>query len=89
MKARIGWQGLTKKEYLNSGNFYLITGTDFLDGTIDFRNCHYVNEDRYAQDANIQINNDDISNFQRRNYWEGGLCRELSTSLQHLMLVSS
>jgi type I restriction enzyme S subunit len=60
MKARIGWQGLTKKEYLNSGNFYLITGTDFLDGTIDFRNCHYVNEDRYAQDANIQINNDDV-----------------------------
>jgi len=60
MKARIGWQGLTKKEYLDSGNFYLITGTDFLDGSIDFKNCHYVNEDRYAQDANIQIKNDDV-----------------------------
>lgn len=60
MKARIGWQGLTKKEYLDSGNFYLITGTDFLDGRIDLKNCHYVNEGRYAQDVNIQIKNDDV-----------------------------
>ncbi len=60
MKARIGWQGLTKKEYLDSGNFYLITGTDFIDGRIDFKNCHYVNEDRYAQDINIQIKNNDV-----------------------------
>jgi type I restriction enzyme S subunit len=29
LKARIGWQGLTTAEYLNSGDFYLITGTDF------------------------------------------------------------
>ncbi len=26
MKARIGWQGLTKKEYLNSGNFSVVSG---------------------------------------------------------------
>src|SRR5215467_5424453 len=29
LKARIGWQGLTTAEYLDSGDFYLVTGTDF------------------------------------------------------------
>ena len=28
IKARIGWQALTKQEYLTSGDYYLITGTD-------------------------------------------------------------
>jgi type I restriction enzyme S subunit len=60
MKARIGWQGLTQKEFLNEGNYYLITGTDFGKGIIDFKNCHYIGEDRYNQDINIQIKNDDV-----------------------------
>ena len=29
LKARIGWQGLTTAEYLNSGDYFLVTGTDF------------------------------------------------------------
>ena len=28
IKARIGWQALTKKEYLNTGDYYLVTGVD-------------------------------------------------------------
>lgn len=28
IKSRIGWQALTKKEYLETGDYYLITGTD-------------------------------------------------------------
>ena len=35
IKARIGWQGLTKEEYLITGNYYLITGTDFQNGEIN------------------------------------------------------
>ncbi|MGD9575971.1 hypothetical protein [Desulfovibrio sp.] len=54
IKARIGWQGLTQKEFLDDGDYYLITGTDFAEGTIDFPNCHYIGEDRYRQDTNIQ-----------------------------------
>lgn len=42
LKARIGWQGLTTSEYLDSGEYFLITGTDFKGGYIDWNNCVYV-----------------------------------------------
>lgn len=60
LKARIGWQGLTTAEYLTEGYSYLITGTGFINGAIDWENCHYVDKKRYDQDPNIQINNGDI-----------------------------
>ena len=60
IKARIGWQGLNTNEYLDSGYAYLVTGTDFANGKIDWDNCHYVAKDRFDQDRNIQIQNDDI-----------------------------
>ena len=60
MHARIGWQNLRKSEFLNSGDYYLITGTDFVDGEVDLVNCHYVTKDRYDQDPNIQIENGSI-----------------------------
>lgn len=60
LHARIGWQGLTKKEYLDEGDYYLITGVDFDQGHIDFENCHFVTKDRYDQDEHIQIDVDDI-----------------------------
>lgn len=60
MKARIGWQGLTVAEYLNKGDYFLITGTDFVDGKIKWDTCHYVNKARYAQDKNIQVKIGDI-----------------------------
>lgn len=60
MKARIGWQGLTVSEYLKSGDYYLITGTDFSNGKISWDTCHYVNKERYEQDKNIQIKPNDI-----------------------------
>lgn len=60
IKARIGWQGLTTNEYLNAGFAYLVTGTDFADGKIDWNGCHYVAKDRFDQDKNIQIQNDDV-----------------------------
>lgn len=60
MKARIGWQGMKKSEFLEVGDYYLITGTDFANGLIDFSNCNYISLDRYNQDINIQIKNDDV-----------------------------
>lgn len=60
LKARIGWQGLTTAEYLDEGYSYLITGTDFKDGHINWNGCHYVNYDRYVQDPNIQVSNGDL-----------------------------
>ena len=60
LKARIGWQGLTTAEYLDEGYAYLITGTDFKDGRINWNGCHYVNYGRYMQDPNIQVSNGDL-----------------------------
>ncbi|MDM7480446.1 MAG: restriction endonuclease subunit S [Halomonas sp.] len=60
LKARIGWQGLTTKEYLNSGHYGLITGTDFNGGKIVWEGCHFVEKDRYDQDVNIQLKNNDV-----------------------------
>lgn len=60
IKARIGWQGLTKKEYLTSGEYLLVTGVDFVDDKIDFDNCYFVSKDRYEQDENIQLKNGDV-----------------------------
>ena len=60
MHARIGWQNLRTYEFLDSGNYYLITGTDFENGYVNLSTCHYVNKDRYDQDPNIQIDNGSI-----------------------------
>ena len=57
MHARIGWQNLRTTEFLDDGKYLLITGTDFVDGKIDFTRCYYVKQERYNQDRNIQIKN--------------------------------
>ena len=59
--GRIGWQGLTRKEHKTSGDYLLITGTDFTDDNkINLKTCVYVDEYRYTQDENIQIKKDDL-----------------------------
>ena len=60
MHARIGWQNLRTSEFLDSGDYMLITGTDFEDGAINYLTCHYVEKERYEQDKHIQINNGSI-----------------------------
>ena len=60
MHARIGWQNLRTSEFLDSGDYMLITGTDFEDGKVNFSTCHYVEKERYEQDKNIQIKNGSI-----------------------------
>ena len=60
MHARIGWQNLRTSEFLDDGDYMLITGTDFEDGRINFLTCHYVEKKRYDQDRNIQISDGSI-----------------------------
>ena len=60
IKARIGWQGLKKKEYLTTGNYHLVTGVDFVNNRIDFDHCYYVSFERYQQDENIQLKEKDV-----------------------------
>lgn len=60
LHARIGWQGLKTDEYRKSGDYRLITGTEFVDGRIDNQNCAYVDEWRYKQDQKIQLKAGDV-----------------------------
>lgn len=60
IKARIGWQGLKKNEYLTSGDYLLVTGVDFVNNRIDFEHCFYVAKERYEQDEYIQLRTGDV-----------------------------
>lgn len=61
LNARIGWQRLTKAEYMSKGDYLLITGTDFTEThEIDYSTCVYVTEERYKQDLKIQLKNGDV-----------------------------
>ena len=51
LNARIGWQNLRTSEFLESGDYMLITGTNFHDGTVDYSTVHYVEKNRYEQDT--------------------------------------
>ena len=58
-EEHVQWTELSK-QLLDEGYSYLITGTDFKDGRIEWNGCHYVDYDRYAQDPNIQVSNGDL-----------------------------
>ena len=60
MNARIGWQNLRTSEFLDDGEYLLITGTDFDNGRIKYDTCHYVEKERYEQDKKIQLNSGSI-----------------------------
>lgn len=60
IKGRIGWQGLTSEEYRTEGEYLLVTGTDFINGKIQWYKCWYVSEDRFSEDENIQLKEHDV-----------------------------
>ena len=60
MHARIGWQNLRTSEFLDNGEYMIITGTDFENGVINYSACHFVERERYEQDKHIQIKNGNI-----------------------------
>ena len=61
LHARIGWQRLTKAEYKMSGDYMLVTGTDFTPSNeVNYKSCVYVSKDRYVQDPKIQIKDGDV-----------------------------
>lgn len=59
LKGRIGWEGLTKDEYISEGPT-LITGINFDNGSINWDSCEHVSDWRYNQDKSIQIKNKDL-----------------------------
>lgn len=59
LNGRIGWQGLTSAEYKEEGP-YLITGTDFQNGTINFETAVHIDEKRWSEASQIQVENGDL-----------------------------
>lgn len=59
LKGRIGWQGLTADEFIDEGP-YLITGTDFENGKIQFDRSYHISDERYNQAPEIQLKVGDL-----------------------------
>jgi type I restriction enzyme S subunit len=59
LRGRIGWQGLRADEFREEGP-YLVTGTDFDRGKIDWSRCYHVSEARYREAAPIQLRDGDL-----------------------------
>lgn len=59
LKGRIGWDGLKSSEFIDSGP-YLITGTDFANGSINWKTCAHISEERYQQDELLHIKENDL-----------------------------
>ena len=59
LRARIGWQGLRSDEFKTVGP-YLVTGTDFKNGKVDWDTCYHVSVERFEQDKGIQLREQDL-----------------------------
>lgn len=59
LKGRIGWQGLKSDEYKDEGP-YLITGTDFVNGRINWGSCVHITEERFEEAPEIHIKENDL-----------------------------
>lgn len=57
--GRIGWQGLTTDEYLDEGP-WLVTGTDFVDGGINWDACVRISDRRWREARQIQLQPGDL-----------------------------
>ena len=59
VKGRIGWQGLKSDEFIEVGP-YLVTGTDFIGGLVNWGACYHVSKERYDEDPYIQLRENDL-----------------------------
>ncbi|KQU15641.1 restriction endonuclease subunit S [Bacillus altitudinis] len=59
VKGRIGWQGLKSDEFIDKGPF-LVTGTDFLQGYVNWDTCYHISEKRYNEAPPIQLQENDL-----------------------------
>lgn len=60
VKGRIGWKGLKKGEYLKTGDYRIINGSNISNGVIDWSNCGYITKQRYFESPEIMLKKGDI-----------------------------
>lgn len=59
LKGRIGWQGLKADEFIDEGP-YLITGTDFIKGKVNWDTCYHISKERYDEAPEIHVKEGDL-----------------------------
>lgn len=58
--GRIGWKGLTAKEYTESGPYFLSVHSLNYGDFVDFRDAFHISDDRYEESPEIMLQPDDI-----------------------------
>lgn len=59
LKGRIGWDGLKASEFIDEGP-YLITGTDFCNGYVNWDTCVHITKQRFEEDTLLHIRENDL-----------------------------
>ena len=60
MKGRIGWKGLKQDEFLDDGDYYLITGHDIKNDRVDWNKCYHISKERYDESPEIMLEEQDL-----------------------------
>lgn len=60
VKARVGWKGLKSDEFLSEGYSYLVTGSDFKNDKVIWKECYHIDQERYEEDQYIQLQEKDL-----------------------------
>ena len=60
LKGRIGWRGLTAKEYTDSGPLFLSVHSLNYGDYVDFRDAFHISEERYIESPEIMLEAGDV-----------------------------
>ena len=60
LKGRIGWRGLTAKEYTMKGPLFLSVHSLNYGDYVDFRDAFHISEERYVESPEIMLQKDDV-----------------------------
>ena len=60
LRGRIGWRGLTAKEYTKSGPLFLSVHSLNYGDYVDFRDAFHISEGRYTESPEIMLQRDDV-----------------------------
>ena len=60
LKGRIGWRGLTAKEYTKNGPLFLSVHSLNYGDYVDFRDAFHISEERYAESPEIMLQPNDV-----------------------------
>lgn len=60
LKGRIGWKGLTAKEYTEQGPLFLSVHSLNYGDCVDYRDAFHISQERYDESPEIMLRKDDI-----------------------------